>query len=451
MAVVGSGASAEAPEGQGAEQAERTEGEAVGASIAHPAKWVVEREPYTYDGSYGYTLWRPDTDAPHDHGGRPAIRVALAYDLEPSRIEGEVRETLARYGGEASVGRTTVRVGREGHEGVAVGLVPGSTPYTEVYVPVNGRVYQLNVYAEAPGEEDLDADERELLSDVRFYPPQRAVRSLDLPGANSPEALSVGGDSGLLRQEMAAREETASDETSSLSTRSGGTRIPTYPERRIYEGCWTAQSPLFVQTQHGKYANKHRYPRPHAGSGWTRIGIPNYWGQYTHGNYGYGRCRSQDWTNDKFAIDYPLTRGDVVFSPFGRGRVTFAGRNLSHKNYGIFVVIKHQNGKYVSMSAHLNGLNRNVAVRGRAVTKRSIIGYAGNSGDPSIPVGQVHLHQAFYRYPKFLKDGSPYGGAGLQVLYHRYVGTAARDGGGWYKFGWSHAGAQKSKRSFISN
>ena len=132
MAVVGSGASAEAPEGQGAEQAERTEGEAVGASIAHPAKWVVEREPYTYDGSYGYTLWRPDTDAPHDHGGRPAIRVALAYDLEPSRIEGEVRETLARYGGEASVGRTTVRVGREGHEGVAVGLVPGRTPYTEV-------------------------------------------------------------------------------------------------------------------------------------------------------------------------------------------------------------------------------------------------------------------------------------------------------------------------------
>ena len=47
--------------------------------------------------------------------------------------------------------------------------------------------------------------------------------------------------------------------------------------------------------------------------------------------------------------------------------------------------------------------------------------------------GVPHLHQAYYRYPHYNRDGSPYGGAGLQVVYHRYVGT----GPGVYKFGWT--------------
>ena len=53
--------------------------------------------------------------------------------------------------------------------------------------------------------------------------------------------------------------------------------------------------------------------------------------QYTHGNYGYDRCNSSYYTNDMYAIDYPLAFGDVVFSPFRRDNVTFAGRNYSHK------------------------------------------------------------------------------------------------------------------------
>jgi hypothetical protein len=31
-----------------------------------------------------------------------------------------------------------------------------------------------------------------------------------------------------------------------------------------------------------------------------------------------------------------------------------------------------------------------------------------------------------YRYPKQNKDGSPYGGQGLQIIRHHYIGTAAR-------------------------
>ena len=77
---------------------ERSKAEVVGASIAHPANWVVERERYTLDETYGFTLWKPESDpAAHDHGGTPAIRVALAYGLEPGQIEATVQDKLAAY------------------------------------------------------------------------------------------------------------------------------------------------------------------------------------------------------------------------------------------------------------------------------------------------------------------------------------------------------------------
>ena len=50
------GAARRAP---GAPPTERTGDGAVGASVVHPEELVVEHERYTYDGTYGYTLWRP--------------------------------------------------------------------------------------------------------------------------------------------------------------------------------------------------------------------------------------------------------------------------------------------------------------------------------------------------------------------------------------------------------
>ena len=151
---------------------QKTGGDAVGASVVHPAKWIVEREPYTFDKTYGYTLWYPDTGEAHDHGGLPALRVALAYDLQPGDIEDEVRETVSAYP-DLPAKRETVSVAEKGYRGVAVGPIPGSTPFTAVYVPVNGRVYSINVYSEEPGEEGLDADDKALLSGMRFEQPSR--------------------------------------------------------------------------------------------------------------------------------------------------------------------------------------------------------------------------------------------------------------------------------------
>jgi hypothetical protein len=85
-------------------------------------------------------------------------------------------------------------------------------------VPVNERVYKINVYADDPEVRGLDARSKELLSDVRFEPPSRSVGSLDLPDANSPEALFSTADPGLIVYEEAEhRTAIGEDETARIS------------------------------------------------------------------------------------------------------------------------------------------------------------------------------------------------------------------------------------------
>lgn len=386
---------------QSPEAAEKTSGNVVGASIVHPKKWFVERERNTYDDTFGFVVWKPQPGTIKDHGGMPAVRVALAPELEPGQMGKTVREKLAAYP-DLRLKRQRVRVGEKGRRGVAVGPIPGSTPSTEVYVAVKNRVYQINVYGE-----EMDARDRELLSSLRFYKPSRPVDSLGLPdAARGPEGEQTTGE---------AETSVTGDSGTVSAMQTGG-------ERGIAEGCWRADPRFFIQTQHDSRANGRRGDGIR--TGWTVVGRPNFWGQYTHGNIDQGRCAGRYNTNDKFAVDYPLNKGDLVFSPFKRGRVVFAGRNYTHNNYGKMVVIRSSGGKYVSLSAHLNAIPSSIR-KGKIVYKNTVIGYAGNTGG-DIPVGEVHLHQAFYRYPKYNPDGSPYGGAGLKVDRPRYSGTAAR-------------------------
>jgi murein DD-endopeptidase MepM/ murein hydrolase activator NlpD len=409
---------------------EKTKGAVIGASISHPTKWFVEREHYTYDQTYGFTLWRPDPGADHGHGGTPAVRVALAYDLRPGQIEDVIHEKLAAYS-DIHLTREEVNVGDKRHKGIAIGPIPGSTPSTEVYVGVNGRVYQIDVYAEA-----LGADGKKLLSNLRFEPPSRPVSSLGLPDANAPEKLYRAGDPGLAERERTAHEVATGKEATYQAASLGR-------ERRIAEGCWQADPDFFFQTQLGSRANAN--PNDSIRTGWTVVGRPNYWDEYTHGRLGYGRCDRQHYTNDKFAVDYPLDGGDVVFSPFKSGTVTFAGRNITHKDYGIFVSIRAAGGKYVNLSGHLSGLARGIR-KGAKVDRHTVIGFAGNTGGGDIPVGRVHLHQAFYRYPTYTPDGAPYGGAGLKVVRYHYF----RGDNGVYRFGWVKRPGIKAKDSLIS-
>jgi hypothetical protein len=429
----------------GAEQAtgplmERTADGVVGASISHPEGWVLEREAYTYDKTYGFTLWRQG-DAVADHGGTPAVRVARAYDLMPGQIDDQVRETIGDYP-DLPLKRQEVDVAR-GSAGVAVGPVPGSTPFTAVYVPVKGRVYKVNLYSERPGEEGIGAEDRALLSSLRFAPPSRPVASLDLPAANSAEALYAPGDAPDPENvARAAREESLAEgqiqDATYGATSMGG-------ERLMKGGCYLADPRFFVQTQQGRYANS----RPGDGipTGYTIIGKPNYWGEFTHGNLGLGRCDEPYYTNGMYSVDYPLDRGDAIFTPFRCGTVTFAGRNQTHRTFGILVTIRSCNGKYVSLAGHLDGLASGIYRGAKIGSRNKVIGYAGDTGEGRIPVGRVHLHQGFYRYPDYNPDGSPYGGSGLKVVRHHY----SRGKGGTYTFGCRTCKGVKTKGDLISN
>lgn len=402
VGIVGPSAAAQqAPPATPGPSEEKTSGDWVGASVVHPERWFVERERNTYDETFGFVLWKPEPGAVSDHGGIPTLRIARAPEIKPGQINKTVEEKISTYPN-LPLQREKVFVSEKNLQGIAVGPIPGAIPSTEVYVPVNGRVYQINVYGE-----ELGAKGRELLSDVRFYQPSRSVESLGF------EEAAEDPDKSLIQQP----ESTANFKEQTFSAQS------VRRERKLSGGCWRADRRFFIQTQHDRYANRKKGDGIRRG--WTVNGRPNYWGQYTHGNLGYGRCNKSSYTNDKFAVDYPFNRGDRIYSPFKRGKVMFAGRNYTHRHYGKMVVIKANNGKYVSLSAHLSHIPDRIKP-GRTVYKNTVIGRAGNSGDPSIPVGEVHLHQAFYRYPSYNPDGSPYGGASLKVDRLRYSGAAAK-------------------------
>jgi hypothetical protein len=103
------------------------------------------------------------------------VRVARARKLRPKEIERQVRARIAEHP-DLSMKREEVTVGDRSFKGVAVGPIPGSTPSTEVYVPVEDRVYQVNVYGEG-----LNAEGKALLKGLTFSRPARSVDSLALP------------------------------------------------------------------------------------------------------------------------------------------------------------------------------------------------------------------------------------------------------------------------------
>ncbi len=160
------GAGVETKRDQGAKQIKKTLGDEIGASISHLADLRLERERYTIDGTYGYTLWQPDEKETTEHGGTPVVRVALAYDMKPSQVKSTVQARLDELS-DVPAKRQSVTVGKKRYKGVAVGPIPGSTPSIEVYVPVQDRVYQqVNLY-----KEKLDAEGRKLLAGLEFSPP----------------------------------------------------------------------------------------------------------------------------------------------------------------------------------------------------------------------------------------------------------------------------------------
>jgi hypothetical protein len=156
----------------------------------------------------------------------------------------------------------------------AIQSIPGSTPSLEVYVPVDDRVYQIKIY-----KEQLDTEAKELLSSMGFSHVLQPADSLALPDASDPETFYEEGDQEQIELERSARAAARSELPPEEALKAAA--LPQFPESQIGEGCWRAASSFFFQTQHGMYANSR--VGDDIATGYTVVGRPNYWGQYTHG------------------------------------------------------------------------------------------------------------------------------------------------------------------------
>lgn len=368
----------------------------LGVELSVPARWQVVRDPYLFE-THGFVLAEA-SETDETHGPVPVARVALDYDASPDDLEARVAEKRAEFPG-VELEAQELDVG--GRRAIALGPLPGGQPSIAVFLATDDALYRVHYYAES-----IDARGADLLAHLRFVPRGRAVAELALLPASSP--LALFGDVAPRKNEP--REE--GEATAGLIALGDG-----WNEFAMGDGCWGQPSDLFLQTTHSRDAN---------GSGWSRMGTPNFFGDNTHGNWGLGRCASGFYTNDLYAIDYYLRPGDRLYSPMADGYVTYAGWDPEGWwNYGKMVVIVSPNGKYFSLSAHLSYVN---VVPGQRVNANTLIGWAGSTG---YAAPYPHVHQAYYRFAQTSR-GRPYGGRGMMPTRLRYLGA----GGGAYTSFW---------------
>lgn len=364
----------------------------VGVSLAYPSRWRVLHDPYLFE-THGFVLAEEGTDG---HGVTPIARIAIDHQASPQDLDARVAALRAEFP-DVDLEQWTVEV--DGRDAVALGPMPGAQPSIAIFVPGDGVLLRLRYYAEAIDERAAD-----LLSHMRLVTPARTVAELDLLPADSPQAR-FGADAPAANIPRTSGEEPEAEVAAA------------WGEWPIGNGCWGQPSSLFLQTTHSRDAN---------GSGWSRMGTPNFWGDNTHGNWGYGRCNSPIYTNDLYAIDYYLRPGDRLYSPLADGYVVYAGWDPEGWwNYGNMVVIATPGGKYWSLSAHMSFVN---VVPGQHVTRNTLIGWAGSTG---YAAPYPHVHQVYYRWAS-TSFGRPYGGQGMMPSRLRYLGQ----GGGAYTQFW---------------
>lgn len=364
----------------------------VGVALTYPDRWQLVRDPVLW-GTHGFVLTEIGEEG---HGLVPVARLAIDVGGGPGDLTQRIDDLRAEFP-DVEMAEWPVEVG--GVTGTAVGPVPGGQASVAVFTAVDGALYRMNYY-----REELDARGSAMLARVRFVPREVTPLELGLDRADSPQAL-FGADG---PEESPPREEVGEVALEPIAA------AAEYP---LANGCWAQASGFFIQTTHSRDAN---------GSGWSQMGTPNFWGERTHGNWGLGRCYSDFYTNDLYAIDYYLRVGDRLYSPFAHGYVVYAGWDPNGWwNYGRMVVIADPSGKYVSLSAHMRHVN---VVPGQRVNRNTLIGWAGSTG---YAAPYPHVHQVYYRWPSF-SGGRPYGGRGLMPTRLVYLGH----GGGVYTGFW---------------
>jgi murein DD-endopeptidase MepM/ murein hydrolase activator NlpD len=395
--------------------------EVAGISVTVPGDWRVQKDPVLFN-TYGFALFDPSGPNNGGHERSPVARVALAYQAQPSQIEGLVQDLMRKYS-EFPLTRSEVLVST-GLRGIAVSGLPGTDPYTLVYVADGERVYRIGLWTEEPG---LNPRAHALLASLRFEQPQRSVQSLDLMPVEQamyaqppPEQLALNLQ--------------AQQERSVLTALEGGEPpMLAQAEDITTQACEFGQpSGLFWQTV-WDYTNKFYsgYTTTYSGTyynlrpgdpGWSAMSgnYGSWWGQ----NYHVRKCEPY-LLNQFYANDWPAHKNANVY-PAITGTVEWAGWDYydaeGYYTLGNYVVVR--NGSYRALMAHLTSIATGIKW-GTSVGMNTIIGYAGKTGGP----WDEHVHSRVAYGESLTYNGQPYGGNTVWPNKLRCVSCKATDPG----------------------
>ena len=396
-----------------------------GIAIEVPSDWRVQQDPVLFN-TYGFALFEPGGAMSGGHERSPVARVALAYQVKPDQIEGLVQDLMSKYQ-EFSPTRSEVVVGR-GLRGTVVSGLPGTDPYSLVYVADGDRVYRIGLWTMEPG---LDSRARGVLASLRFEQPKRSVQSLNLVPVEQAKYAAPPA-------EQLAFNQRAQAERILLTALEGGE--PTQ-EQGVQEADVSAQQTACEFGQPGgmfwqtvwDYTNKFYsgYTTVYSGTyynlrpgdpGWSAMSgnYGSWWGQ----NYHVRKCNT-GLLNQYYANDWPAHKNANVY-PAITGTVEWAGWDYAdsegYYTLGNYVVVR--NNGYRAIMAHLTSVASGITW-GTSVGMNTIIGYAGKTGGP----WDEHVHSRVAYGESLTYNGQPYGGSTVWPNKLRCVSCQANDPG----------------------
>ena len=395
--------------------------EVAGISVTVPGDWRVQQDPVLFN-TYGFTLFDPSGPSMGGHERSPVARVALAYQAQPGEIEALVKDLMSKYS-EFPLVRSEVLVG-QGLKGVAVSGLPGTDPYTLVYVADGDRVYRIGLWTEAPG---LNARSHALLASLRFEPPQRTIQSLDLMPVEQaryaeppPEQMELNRQAQRERSLLTALEGGEPEELAAPAEITTQACEFGQPSGMFWQTVWDYTNKFYsgyTTTYSGTYYNL----RP-GDPGWSAMSgnYGSWWGQ----NYHVRKCEPY-LLNQFYANDWPAHKNANVY-PAITGTVEWAGWDYQdaegYYTLGNYVVVR--NNGYRAIMAHLTSIAAGIGP-GSSVGMNTIIGYAGKTGGP----WDEHVHARVAYGESKTYNGQPYGGNTVWPNKMRCVSCRANDAG----------------------
>ncbi|CAA9426794.1 MAG: hypothetical protein AVDCRST_MAG74-3393 [uncultured Pyrinomonadaceae bacterium] len=402
----------------------------VGASLEIPAGWLVEQDPFLF-GTFGFVLFDPEGEKIGGHARSPVMRVALAPQVKPGQIAGKIKDLMEKYK-EFNLVRAEISVG--GLKGIALSGMPGTDPFSLVYIADGKRVYRIGLWTAEPG---LDERAKDLLARLNFQKPTRSIASLKLVPAEkamraqpSAEQMAINNRAHAERAALIAgeaREDALAEnaaapfqmKTINFARQTGVVAgCSEQPTSLMWQTPWDASNRFYTNyttTYSGTYYNL----RPND-PGWSAMSgnYGSWWGENFH-----VRCNNAGMLNQFYANDYPAHKNANVYSLI-LGTVEWAGWDIDDsENYytlGNYVVVR--NGSYRALMAHMTSLN---VSPGASVGVNTVIGYAGRTGG----YWDEHVHARVGYGESRTYEGQPYGGHSVKPKRIRCFSCRATDPG----------------------